>query len=73
MIFVFAVIEFKLNKKESKLAEKFMQEHRHSEIYKGTIGGHLEFIFTPTSIGDACTIKCTICDIEKNITDYKSW
>lgn len=65
MIFVFVVIEFKLNKKESKLAEKFMQEHRHPEIYKGTIGGHLEFIFTPTSIGDACTIKCTMCDIEK--------
>lgn len=67
------MIEFKLSEKENELAEKFMQEHRHSEIYKGAIGGHINFIFTPTSIGDACTIKCTICNTEKNITDYSNW
>lgn len=67
------MIEFKLNEKETKLAKKFMQEHRHPDIYKGAIGGHLKYIFTPTSIGDACTIKCTICGTEENITDYKSW
>ena len=67
------MIEFKLNEKENKLAEKFMQDHRHPEVYKGTIGGHISFIFTPTSIGDACIIKCTICDAEKNITDYDCW
>ena len=67
------MIEFKLNEKENELAEKFMQEHKHSEIYKGAIGGHINFIFTPTSIGDACTIKCTICDSEENITDYSHW
>ena len=67
------MIEFKLNEKETELAKKFMQEHRHPDIYKGAIGGHMNFIFTPTSIGDACTIKCTICDEQKDITDYKSW
>ena len=67
------MIEFRLSKKENELAKKFMQEHRHPEIYKGAIGGHINFIFTPTSIGDACTIKCTICDSEKNITDYSNW
>jgi cupin superfamily acireductone dioxygenase involved in methionine salvage len=67
------MIEFKLNEKENELAEEFLQEHRHPEIYKGTIGGHMNFIFTPTSIGDACTIKCTICGAEKNITDYNNW
>jgi cupin superfamily acireductone dioxygenase involved in methionine salvage len=67
------MIEFKLNEKENELAEKFMQEHRHPEVYKGTIGGHINFIFTPTSVGDACTIKCTICNSEENITDYNSW
>lgn len=67
------MIEFKLNEKENELAEKFLQEHRHPEIYKGAIGGHINFIFTPTSIGDACTIKCTICDAEENITDYSHW
>ena len=67
------MIEFKLNEKEEALAKKFMQEHRHPEVYKGAIGGHLKYIFTPTSVEDACTIKCTICDAEENITDYNSW
>ena len=67
------MIEFKLNELESELAEEFMNNHRHPEINKGTIGGHINFIFTPTSIGDACTIKCTICDEQKNITDYTNW
>ena len=67
------MIEFKLNEKETELAEKFMQEHRHSEVYKGAIGGHLEYIFTPTSVGDACSIHCSICDAVENITDYNSW
>ena len=31
------MIEFKLNEKENELAEEFLQEHRHLEIYKGTI------------------------------------
>lgn len=67
------MIEFKLNEKENELAEKFILKHRHPEVYKGAIGGHLEYIFTPTSIGDVCTIKCTICDSEENITDYSHW
>jgi len=64
------MIEFKLNEKESKLAEKFLQEHRHPGIYKDTVGGHISFIFTPTSIGDDCIIHCDICDKEENVTDY---
>lgn len=67
------MIEFKLSEKENEYAEKFLKEHRHPEVYKGAIGGHINFIFTPTSIGDACIIKCTICDVEKNITDYSNW
>ena len=67
------MIEFELNEKENELAKKFMQEHRHSEVCKGAIGGHINFIFTPTSISDACTIHCTICDAEENITDYSHW
>ena len=67
------MIEFKLNEKENDLAEKFMQEHRHPEVYKGTIGGHINYIFTPTSIGDSVNIRCNICDKEENITDYDTW
>ena len=32
-------MEFKLSKKENELAEKFLQEHKHPEVYKGAIGG----------------------------------
>ena len=31
------MIEFKLNKKENELAEKFLQDHRHPDVYKGAI------------------------------------
>ena len=67
------MIEFKLNELENELAEEFMNNHRHPEINKGAIGGHMEFIFTPTAIGDACSIRCDICGEEKNITDYDTW
>ena len=64
---------FKLNDKEEAAAKEFLQQHRHPEVYKGAIGGHINFIFTPTSISDACTIHCTICGTEENITDYSHW
>jgi cupin superfamily acireductone dioxygenase involved in methionine salvage len=67
------MMEFKLSEKENELAKKFLQEHRHPEVYKGAIGGHINFIFTPTSIGNAISIRCTICDTEENITDYNNW
>ena len=50
-----------------------MQKHRHPKVHKGAIGGHIRFIFTPTSIANACTIKCIICGAKENITDYDTW
>ena len=67
------MIEFKLNKKEEAKAREFLEKHRHSEANKGTIGGHIEYRFTPTSIADACSIHCSICGEHENITDYDSW
>ena len=64
------MIEFKLNEKEEALAKAFLEKHKH---YSGAIGGHIEYRFTPTSIANACSICCTICDEEENITDYDSW
>ena len=66
-------IKFELNKKEVERANKFLEEHRHPDIYKGAIGGHINFIFTPTSISSACSVHCTICDETENITDYNTW
>lgn len=67
------MIEFKLSKKEEAAAKEFMEEHMHPNVPKGTIGGHLEYLLTPTSVGNACCIHCTICGEKKNITDYSNW
>ena len=67
------MIEFKLNEKENELAKKFMQKHRHPDVEKGAIGGHIHYIFTPTGVGDACCIECVICGEKENITDYSCW
>ena len=67
------MIEFKLDETEEAAAEEFLQQHRHPEVNKGAIGGHIKFIFTPTALADACSIRCTICGEEKNITDYNCW
>ena len=64
---------FKLNDKEEAAAREFEQQHRHPKVNKGAIGGHIDYIFTPTSIGDACIIRCDICGKKKNITDYDCW
>ena len=50
-----------------------MEKHRHSEVNKGAIGGHINYIFTPTGVGDACSMHCNICGVEENITDYSNW
>ena len=64
------ITEFKLTKKEAEMAEQFEKEHRHSEEYKGAIGGHITYSITPTSLGDAKTIRCNVCGEKKDITDY---
>lgn len=67
------MIKFILNETEETAAKEFEQQHIHPGVNKGTIGGHIHYIFTPTSIGDACSIRCDICGEEKNITDYNCW
>jgi hypothetical protein len=67
------ITEFKLNKKEQELAKEFEHKHRHPGVNKGAIGGHINYIFTPTPIGDAITIECDICGETQNITDYDNW
>ena len=49
---------------------EFEKEHRHKDVNKGAIGGHLEIRLAPTSLGTAKSIKCSICGCENNITDY---
>lgn len=62
-------IVFNFTEGEAYAAEQFMEEHRHPDVEKGAIRGHIDFIFTPTSIGDFVRAHCNICDEEKDITD----
>lgn len=66
-------MEFKLSKKEEEAAKAFIKEHNHPNFNKGTIGGHIDYIFTPTSIGNALSMYCAICGTQDNITDYDTW
>lgn len=66
-------IKFELNEKETEAANNFLKKHRHPDVYKGAIGGHIAYSFIPTSIGDAIDICCSICGEQENITDYDSW
>lgn len=67
------MIKFELSEKEESAAKEFENTHKHPEIYKGAIGGHIQYVFIPTSLGNAITVKCSICDAEENITDYNIW
>lgn len=64
------ITKFELNESEAKKAEAFEEAHFHPDVRKGAIGGHIEYRFTPTSIGTATSMYCCICGKEENITDY---
>lgn len=66
--------KFELSNLEEKRAERF--KNRHLECARkcpSTIGGNIDYIFTPTSVGTAVLIRCYLCGEEENITDYDLW
>lgn len=67
------ITKFELNESEAEKAEAFEEAHSHPDVRKGAIGGHIEYRFTPTSLGDAVSIHCAICGVGENITDYNRW
>jgi len=63
--------EFKLQPEEAERARVFEKEHMKCAMkHPTTIGGHIDYIFTPTSIGTGVSVKCTLCGKEENITEY---
>ena len=66
-------MNFKLNDVEQHQASAFSDKHCHKDRYKGAIGGHLIYSFTPNSIGCAAYIKCDLCGQDEDITDYDAW
>jgi hypothetical protein len=66
--------KFELDDLEIEKAKKF--ENKHIECVKkcpSTIGGYIDYIFTPTSVGTAISMKCYLCGEEENITNYDKW
>lgn len=64
---------FHLSDKEWENAYDFEAIHKHTDTYKGAIGGHITYIFTPNSIGCNILIQCYVCKEEEDLTDYDSW
>ena len=63
---------FKLSPTEKERAKQFIQEHKNCAT-PTAIGGYIDYIFTPTSIGTAVRLYCSACTKEENITDYDVW
>lgn len=71
---------FNLNEKEEKLYHDFYKKHKvcrdrlcEEHGLNFCPPGSISITFTPTGIGSAIKVKCTLCDTEENITDYDSW
>lgn len=64
---------FGLSKVEKERAEQFNEKHRHKDVEKGAIGGHISYEFRPTGVGTSINIECGICGEKEDITDYSCW
>lgn len=68
---------FEINGKELKSLRIWEKKHaskcRLPPDRTPGIGGGLTYSFTPTGIGVAITVRCSVCNIEHDMTDYESW
>lgn len=56
---------FRVDKEQKKAAREWTKEHLDiCEVgtYIGAIGGRFSYIFTPTSLGVICTVRCVCGD-----------
>lgn len=67
------MMEFKLSDKEEENLKKFIQNHKHSDVNKGAIGGHISVTFNCTSIGNFPSVKCSVCGEKEDICDYDNY
>jgi len=74
-------MKFELSGKELETFKKWDKEHKKTceVIHRATtgefmdaVGYRLEFIFSPTGLGDGITVKCA-CGEKCNCTDIDSW
>ena len=60
-------ISYKLSTDEFRAYKDFKKQHK-------TCSGETQICFTPTAgIGIACSVRCTGCGKEQDITDYNAW
>lgn len=60
--------------KATMLEEDYLHLTNNGEYpYYGAIGGGIEYIFVPTSIGTALRVKFMSSGQEINLTDYENW
>lgn len=62
-----------LNDIEFARYKEFKKNHRHPDVNKGSIGGHISILVTPTSIATGKKCICSICKQDADITDYTVW
>ena len=67
---------FKISDKEFEKYQEWYKEHKASGCkwtgYIGAIGGGLDIIFSPTSVGTGVTVRCG-CGAEVDLTDISEW
>lgn len=68
---------FYITQDEYKKFSDWKKEHNKKckfsdSMSGGAIGGRFTYIFTPTGVGTATTVKCA-CGEECDLTDYDMW
>lgn len=61
------MLTFTLTENEEERAIEFKKNHTKK------CGGTFKYIFHIVSMGITTTIKCNVCKIKTNITDYGAW
>lgn len=65
-------MNFNLDSTEEQSAKEFMKKHENCYL-TSTIGGKFTFIITPTGLGPIVSIRCNVCNEEKDITNCNNW
>lgn len=63
--------KFELSKEQIKKLEEW--QDTLPDVYTGAIGGRYQYIFTPTGLGDALTVKDLSTKQVINLTEYDLW
>ena len=62
-------MEINFTELENKRWNDFQESHSGCMEYPGAIGGYVDIIVTPTSVGNFIKVRCNSCDVIEDITD----